>query len=312
MHAVDIGPFADAAPSDIVIEEMTFGKLFNPAGDAPEDLHVTSRSKGVDDRMLATLLLPSLLQGRSFTSARIDPKSASAGVFLIRPLRLDAQTASHVALVRARMRDHISPTGARRAHPQLVASVVRIRQFAEFPFAIIEAVQGKAAERVSMAVPQSARFGFSPTKVSVKSLIRNEPAPIQDAADPALLALLNILFPPWEVRSRPQLNVYTFGSHDFADENAFLKLLGKALTYLGVRDSLWSDLTIAVGLDVEFPGIVIRYMPSLQSAPIRLGTGEAEKLRERLKQRRPSLRLLAPGGMRSTAVLKRHPLQWFR
>ena len=269
------------SPAPIVIREMTYGKLYSETKTPPEDLHVTSYSQGVDDAIVAALQIPALLDGADLAASRIDPKCAAGGVFLIRPLPIGRGRIDPVALVRLRLREHISPSGARRFHPQLVASVVEIDDLAGQPEAIIAAAEKKVAERVSMDKPHSERIGFA-APLLPDALRRPERRPALTRAQfEALSPLLAVLFAP--VPTQADATV-TFGAADFENEQTFLAALGAALAQRPERERI-ERLVVAVGLDLPLRGRVIKYLPSLQTSANRLAPSALQALADSMERR---------------------------
>jgi hypothetical protein len=295
----------ERSPEPIVISELTYGKLYSDTRDAPEDLHVTSRSPELANATVEALQLSALLDGAELVSSRIDSQCAAAGAFLIRPLQGASGLTDKIGLVRVRLRDHISPSGARRLHPQMIASIVGLNDFLRRPKEIIDEAKTKAANRVSMDLePAERNKPAYPLRIALKS----PGAGLAEERFQQLAPLLDVLFPP-EAGPAERNRTHVFGPQDFADEAEFLADLGAALAQ-GPDRALLARLTVSVGLDVPFSGAVIKYLPSSKAGARRLSSAQMQDLRARLEPRRSFgvsrwSRAAAPAGQRSIEIVDR-------
>jgi hypothetical protein len=290
----------------ILVDEMTYGKLVSESRTPPEDLNITSRSAGLDDETIGSLQLPALLNGQELTPARIDPQAAKRGIFGVRPLPAVPGRRRRVALFRARLRDHISLGGVRRAHPQMVVSVISLDAWREFPVEALNHAKERSATPVSMDLDRSKRFGFSSATLAGDGALvwRAPPALSAEATPPGVLAVLAAL----AAAPRRAIEAHTirhdFGAAQFADEDAFLQAVGQALRYIRPESAIWERLTIASGVDANFPGLTLRYLPSaagtaamaIDAAPVIRRLQASEAIRRLTPQ---------PVGARRAAILDR-------
>jgi hypothetical protein len=295
-----------AAGEAFLVDEMTYGKLVSESRTPPEDLNITSRSAGLDDETVNALQLPALLEGQELTPTRIDPLAAKRGVFGVRVLPALPGRRRRVALFRARLRDHISLGGVRRAHPQMVVSVIFLDAWREFPLEALRYAKDRPANPVSMDLDKAKRFGFPPARLDADgALVWRAPPPLSaDATPPGVLAVLAALAQAPRRASEAHNVRHDFGAAQFPDEDAFLEAVGEALRHIRPESSIWERLTIASGADANFPGLALRYLPS--SSESAAPAIDAGAIIRRLQASEAVRRLTPqPIGARTGAILER-------
>jgi hypothetical protein len=257
------------ATVEISVEQLNYGKLAivdNRRIPSGEGYGVTRRSRGLTAAQDNALLPLRLMDVRRFERGHIDAKFASQGGLLVRAAPGWSGSPAPVALMRARFRPEDGEKGQARLYQQTATWAVDFDTWRRYPAALL-ALAAAELQAQPDAVNESAASRFECEPLRWRILDHGRAPSLDDLALPGVLRMLSMFM---SAASDGRHRSMTFGDGEFYDEGEFLIAAGVALQALPEAYSRWRDISIASGLRCDLPGLVVRYLPSLQTARTRV------------------------------------------